>query len=299
MAPPAVDVSVIIPVFNREALIGRAIRSVLAQTFSDFELIIVDDASTDRTELEVKAFTDSRIRYVRRTVNGGNAAARNTGVKNARGRLIAWLDSDDEYAPEFLEEVRATLGETGDDIGFTWTMRKEKREGAGRRTSVWPTRPPSSGAGRSSYLDLLKRFRGGTGSGLTLKRECFDTVGLFDERLRASVDREFVLRLVQRYGFRKTDKELLYFYHHRGERVSRNDAHQAVAFEVIIERHRDALQENPELWARYHYQAGRFHYRAGNRARGRRMLIESLTRKPLSLRSWLGLLVGEVASASR
>ena len=142
MAPPAVDVSVIIPVFNREALIGRAIRSVLAQTFSDFELIIVDDASTDRTELEVKAFTDSRIRYVRRTVNGGNAAARNTGVKNARGRLIAWLDSDDEYAPEFLEEVRATLSETGDDIGFTWTMRKEKREGAGPRTSPRPRSVP-------------------------------------------------------------------------------------------------------------------------------------------------------------
>lgn len=97
-------VSVIIPTYNRAHLIGRAIKSVLNQTYKDFEIIIVDDGSTDKTEEVVKDFKDERVRYIRREKNKGGSAARNTGIKAARGEYIAFQDSDDEWLPEKLEK---------------------------------------------------------------------------------------------------------------------------------------------------------------------------------------------------
>jgi len=97
-------ISVVIPLFNKEKYILRAIRSVLAQTHADFELIIVDDGSTDKSADEAKSVTDPRIQFVEQ-VNGGASKARNAGAKLARAEWVAFLDADDEYEPTFLNEV--------------------------------------------------------------------------------------------------------------------------------------------------------------------------------------------------
>jgi Glycosyl transferase family 2 len=94
-------ISVILPTYNRAHLVTEAIESVLKQTFTDFELIVVDDGSTDDTEEVVHAFTDPRLRYLKQ-LNGGASAARNTGVQTATGEFIAFLDSDDLFLPEKL-----------------------------------------------------------------------------------------------------------------------------------------------------------------------------------------------------
>src|SRR3972149_1034912 len=99
--PPLV--SVVIPSYNRADMLRRAIRSVLAQTFTDFELIVVDDGSTDNTVNPVEEFSDSRVRFMRRSVNEGAARARNMGVELSCGEWIAFLDSDDEWLPRRLE----------------------------------------------------------------------------------------------------------------------------------------------------------------------------------------------------
>ncbi|RLF83553.1 glycosyl transferase, partial [Thermococci archaeon] len=96
-------VSVIIPTYNRANLLKRAIASVLNQTFTDFELIVVDDASPDNTPEVVRSINDGRIRYVRLKKNSGGPVARNTGIRKARGRFIALLDDDDEWLPNRLE----------------------------------------------------------------------------------------------------------------------------------------------------------------------------------------------------
>lgn len=95
-------VSIVIPTYNRATLIERAINSVLAQTLQDFEIIIVDDASQDDTEAVVKSLTDSRIKYLKHPTNLNGSAARNTGIKAARGEYLALLDSDDEWLPNHL-----------------------------------------------------------------------------------------------------------------------------------------------------------------------------------------------------
>jgi len=90
-------VSVIIPTYNRAQLVGRAIQSALNQTYQDFEIIVVDDGSTDNTEEAMKGFGDERIRYIRHKENSGSSAAPgNTAIRTARGEYIAFQDSDDE-----------------------------------------------------------------------------------------------------------------------------------------------------------------------------------------------------------
>ena len=95
------QISVIVPTRDRESLVQRAIRSVLVQTFEDFELIVVDDGSTDATQTAVTAFDDSRIRYLHQPPSGA-APARNRGAAAARGEYLVFLDSDDEAKPRWL-----------------------------------------------------------------------------------------------------------------------------------------------------------------------------------------------------
>lgn len=110
--------SVVIPTYNRAHVVGRAIRSVLSQSCQDFEIVIVDDGSADSTALVVGGFNDPRIRYIRQE-NRGGGAARNAGIDAARGRFIAFLDSDDEFLPAYLARMRALLAnsETG-TVGY-------------------------------------------------------------------------------------------------------------------------------------------------------------------------------------
>lgn len=108
--------SVIIPMYNREKLIGRAIRSCLNQVFADFEVIVVDDGSTDKSVETVLEFTDPRIRLIRHETNQERLIARNTGAKAARGQWLIWLDSDDELVPGALAVIKKRAGELPPDV---------------------------------------------------------------------------------------------------------------------------------------------------------------------------------------
>lgn len=114
-------VSVIIPTYNRENLITKPIRSVLTQSYQDFEIIVVDDCSTDNTEKVVKSFNDPRIKYIRHQRNSGPAIARNTGIENASGSYIAFLDSDDEWLSEKLEKQLNLFQQCDPEVGVVYT----------------------------------------------------------------------------------------------------------------------------------------------------------------------------------
>ncbi|HZQ39551.1 MAG TPA: glycosyltransferase family A protein, partial [Rhizomicrobium sp.] len=109
--------SVVIPVFNRAEPLRRAIESVRAQTFQDFEIVVVDDGSTDNPRAVVESFADDRIHYWRQP-NAGGGAARNRGIDEARGELVAFLDSDDVFLPHHLESMHALLAGTRNFIGY-------------------------------------------------------------------------------------------------------------------------------------------------------------------------------------
>jgi hypothetical protein len=98
------EFSVVVPLYNKEREVGRCIRSVLGQSFSDFECIVIDDGSTDRGAEVVRSYKDPRIRLIEKS-NGGVASARNRGIDEAKAKLIAFLDADDQWLPDFLKTI--------------------------------------------------------------------------------------------------------------------------------------------------------------------------------------------------
>src|SRR5262245_50630537 len=111
----APEFTVVLPTFNRSAVLARSIGSVLTQTFKSFEFIIVDDGSTDETRQVVSNLRDPRIQYVFQQ-NQGPSAARNTGVTIANGKYLTFLDSDDEASPQWLDSLVKTFRQTSASV---------------------------------------------------------------------------------------------------------------------------------------------------------------------------------------
>jgi glycosyltransferase involved in cell wall biosynthesis len=182
-------VSIVIPVFNRTRLLPRAIRSVLAQTCPDFELLIVDDGSDDDPAGAIETFSDPRIRLLRQD-RANAAVARNTGILDARGRFVAFLDSDDEWLPTHLERrLRWLEADVADGVAGNYWIESE----AGRRLR------PMSEPGPAGIDDWLCR-RNGT---LATPTMCFRREPLlrvmFDPALSKHQDWDLGLRFAQQF----------------------------------------------------------------------------------------------------
>jgi protein involved in polysaccharide export with SLBB domain/GT2 family glycosyltransferase len=186
--PPEPLFSVVIPAFNVEAYIGDCLDSVLQQTEADFEVIVVDDGSTDSTATIVQGYADPRVRLVQRS-NGGLAVARNTGIASACGQLIAFLDADDRWLPAKLARHRAALeAAPGAGISYDWSAFIDV---SGQRTGL------SMNQARVEITCdalLLKNYLG-NGSTSVVRRSVLEEAGGFDEELRRFVDHELWVRL--------------------------------------------------------------------------------------------------------
>ncbi|MBM4262087.1 MAG: glycosyltransferase [Deltaproteobacteria bacterium] len=179
-------VSVIIPTYNRWPWVGEAIDSVLRQTFADFELIVVDDGSTDETESRL-AHYGTRVQVISQ-VKGGVSSARNRGVRASRGKYLAFLDSDDIWLPRKLEQQIAFM-ESHREYNICQTEEIWMRDGV-RVNPRNIHRKPSGDIFRAS-LDLCLV----SPSAAMLTRELFDRVGGFDENLPVCEDYDLWLRI--------------------------------------------------------------------------------------------------------
>ena len=194
MADP--KVSVIIPTYNRAAMLPRAVDSVLAQTFTDFELLIVDDCSADETSDVVARLDDSRIRAFRHRRNRGSAATRNTGIANARGEYIAFLDDDDEFLSTKLERQVDALAAAGPDVGMVYTWR-DQVDPTGR--TVMTLRPVVEDCAFEQALGL--RLILGMGSTSMFKASAFNAAAGFDESIVGpGEDLDFLCRFTKKYN---------------------------------------------------------------------------------------------------
>ncbi len=220
------SVSVIIPTFNRASVVGRAARSVLTQSYQDLELIIVDDNSTDDTASVIEALADPRVRYLRRTETGGASAARNTGIAEARGNLVAFVDSDDEWLPMKMELQVDRLLE-GDPRAAVVYCRLQRHDDLtdmpipeGRRRQR-----PYEG---DIYWRLLAGWHPATPSLVAVRRAALLDVGSFDTQFRTGEDYDLWLRLGRAgYRFAFVDEILVVKHERAGLQLMRNaDARQ-------------------------------------------------------------------------
>lgn len=193
-------VSVVMPAYNVAPYIGETLDSVFAQTFPDYEVIIVNDGSPDTVELErVLGPYMGRIRYFKQS-NLGAGAARNEGVRAARGEFIAFLDSDDLWLPTYLEQQLELILENHFDLVCADAMHFGDTPLAGK-TYMEAFMATAPDIGQVTFLGLLSDEQSLITSGIVARRAHIIQVGLFDEGLRNSQDFDLWLRLV-RYGAR-------------------------------------------------------------------------------------------------
>jgi len=228
--------TVVLPTYNRADVLPRAIESVLGQTTGDFELVIVDDASTDHTRDVVTEYlsTDDRIRYAAHRTNRGVAAARNTGIETATSEYISLLDSDDELKPSFIEKsIRTlrTLPPCCAGVYVTLECRKEGRSD-GLYEAV-PLLPVADSIG----TEAISAARTG---GMTVRKNAITEVGPFDVRFERVSDTEYWVRLLQSYQLVGIE-EPLYIYHTSDDQKTKRIGPQIEGTELFLSKHREVL----------------------------------------------------------
>lgn len=247
-------VSVIIPSYNRAAFICRAVESALSQTYSHLEVIVVDDGSKDNTKDALKPFL-SKIKYIYQE-NRGNAAARNKGLENARGKYVAFLDSDDSWLNDKVARQTAFLEEHADHA-FVYCGNyfiDENGQNVG-------TRLLQKGE-EQTFDNLFIKNRILSLSLVLVRKSALDEVGWLDERLRQSPDYDLYLKLAKKYPYGCIDEPLCRYQLHsgniRGNLEGRLKAHlmifqnpeimQGLSFYARLRRRADACYQVASLY---------------------------------------------------
>lgn len=271
-------VSVIIPTFNRRDYLPIALDSVLAQTYTDYEIIVIDDGSSDDTR-EILAPYAERIRYYYQE-NRGIAGARNRGIEESQGTYLALLDSDDYWLPRKLE-CQMEVFRKNPGLGMVAT-RCSSISAQGRFRQL--NRPGKSGR---ILTDLFRSNFIRTSSAL-ITRECLDRVGLFDTSLPECEEYDLWLRIAHRYpvGF---INEPLTVYTDNPHGVSTDSLAGRLIRIRVLEK--EYLKEcipralyRRRMARNYHY-LGRHYIKRGKRAEGRKYLRQALSLNPLDVKN--------------
>lgn len=281
-------VSVILPTHNRAAQLPRAIRSVLAQTYPNLELIVVDDASTDATPDVVGGFQDPRLRYLRLPHNRRAAAARNVGIREARGALISFLDDDDWWLTQKLERQVPALLLATQDIGLNLCS----------HTSLEANRTKHVG-GAEAYgrMDFAEGFNWNFGLIATpawlVRRECLERAGLFDEGLRCWDDWELALRLGDICRFSHLDEPLFVQDRRRepGTGMWDNARWFANDMQIIMDKHSARWASRPDVLSRHYWIIARSRLEFGSAAESRPWFGRALGANPRNIKALVMLAI--------
>ena len=273
-------VSVIIPTHNRSELLRVAIQSVLNQTFEDFEIVVVDDASNDDTEDVVKGIGDNRIEYIRHETNRGEGGTRNTGVKNSKGEYIAFLDDDDEWLADKLQRQVAILDHSPKEVGGVYTGwvnidgttgRILRRRLSSKRGNIFP--------------ELLYGLNLCVSS-LMFRKSCFEKVGWFDESIPFGLDGDMWLRIAKEFQF-ECIEEVLAKYRIHAKRLTMNFDLNIAGHEKFFEKYKQWLELNPKNYGKRYLNLGIVNCLNGNLKKGKAAFRRSIAIFPYRIKPYL------------
>ncbi|MBU0682995.1 MAG: glycosyltransferase [Candidatus Omnitrophota bacterium] len=281
-------VSVIIPAYNKAELTVKTVESVLAQTYKNTEIIVVDDGSTDDTKQKLNSYHD-RIKYVYKN-NGGACSARNVGIKKAKGDYIALIDCDDIYLPEKIE-MSAKFLDKNPDIGFVHTpvyFIDENDNICGRYPRF--KKVPS---GIVTKKLLLKNFV--CNSTVVARTECFEKVGMFDETIFTPADWDMWLRLSEFYKAGYINKPMT-LYRKSESYIVKHLEQSKRELLIVVEK---AFKRNPGLGIKFreklvsniHYWQALGYLRAENSEKARNEAIIALKKCRFNAKAFVLLLL--------
>lgn len=247
-------------------------QSVLNQTYTNFELLVVDDFSDDHTRQIVNSFEDPRIQYIRHDERRGVSAARNTGIKRARGEIIAFQDSDDEWLPGKLEMQVDSFAAANETVGVVYTGMLRTIRGNKHYLPSSGTEPRSGDIRQSIIQNNFISTQMAA-----VRSDCFDTVGLFDEQLSALVDWDLWIRVSEHYQFELIDKPLV-------KSTVRSDSISAQVDRIVNSReriiHKHTVRFDNKSLANHLFFTGHGSMKIGNINKARRYLLKSVRLEP-------------------
>lgn len=279
-------ISVVIPVYNGQQFIGRALESVLSQSYSNIEILVIDDASEDKTIRKVKKYKDKRIELIRNVLNCGPAASRNIGLKKSRGKLIAFLDADDVWHPYKLEKQMRALTSRVDGA---YTKCRVMVRGEHKKVIIPTSKHRSQGIYRESYIKTPS---------VLVRKTCVNKVRGFDEKLQVCEDWDFFMRLSRVCKLKYLDEVLVLIYpsrYRRSIKERRQDYRKfAQSCERMIEKHSDVMNTKLKAW--YSYTIGVSYLKGGDEREGKYWLKKSLSLNPLNIKTRVQILAGALGS---
>lgn len=273
-------VSVVVITYNAAAYVGHAIESVLQQTWDNLELVVIDDGSTDDTPGVVQRFPDPRITYVRQSNRGPNAA-RNAGIRQARGELVAFLDCDDWWVPEKIaRQVAAALNnpKAGLVYSFAKSVKTTGEEGAWFDAVI---------NGRAIEQLLRGNCIAGSASSAMVSRKAIETVGMFDESLQYAEDWEYWIRIASRFEVACVPQFDVFLLSRPDSRGKNALATRDQSLRFIHDAIREYVPGRPwfrrTALAELHYVASYNFWAAGDLWPARREIVRSLAYNPFYL----------------
>ncbi len=291
MATPVV--SVIMPTHNREKYIGDAIGSVLTQEFTNLELIILDDGSTDATEQIVGSFKDSRIRYYRFDNTGEISKLRNTGINHCNAQFIAFIDSDDIWGPEKLNE-QLRLFERYPDAGFGFCDVIEFQDQKSvLRSGIYEGLEGADFTG-NIFLPLVQNQYAIYPSSAIFKKACVETVGMVNEALKPG-ETEFFTRLAYAYDCFISHRTMVKIRKHEGNSSDRWKTETVHEMLFCLKQLRsegkipDKLFRKMTSW--YHYLGGMGYREKQLHRKARQEFALCVRYKPFHVKAWIRILL--------
>jgi glycosyltransferase involved in cell wall biosynthesis len=279
------EVSVVLPTKDRAYCLMRSITSVLWQTFADFELVVVDDGSTDDTMDLLASLRDPRVRVVRHGKTLGTSAARNTGIAEARARLVAFQDSDDIWLPHKLERQLPLIGADDTEPSVVWCGKLQLFSNGPRLV------PARSYRCREGVMipGLLQGPSPGTPTFL-VQRRALEEVDGFDESLTAFEDWDLAIRLAEAHRFAFVD-EVLVIASKSADSLSIDPSRLLKTWMALMSKHDALFRSHANFTGKNFYSLGHLAMDCGDVQHARAFFMQALRRSPGSVRYVLALLL--------
>lgn len=239
-------ISVVIPLYNKEKSILNTIQSVVNQTYTDFELLIVDDSSTDKSASIAASYPDTRIRVIHKE-NGGVCSARNRGIQEAIGEYIALLDADDQWDMKYLEEQMRMVKDYPD--AAMWGINFAELSD-GKLIRKLATGLPD---GYRGYVENYFQTPGRVSdlycsSSVLIRREVFDRVGMFDERIKYAEDSDMWFRIIACYPVAFYDRYMVFYLYDAENRAMNRKRMLKNWLPYYVDKYKDPLFKQDKVF---------------------------------------------------
>lgn len=277
-------ISAIIPTYNRPEMLLSAVGSVLNQTFQDFELIVVDDASGGQIQDILTVFNDPRIKYIRHKANRGEAASRNTGIIHSQGEFIGFLDDDDQWLPGKLRLQFDLLEKSSPKIGGVYSSFFTIDMENGITLGQWV--PKKRG---DIYEDMKLDNFVGTTSTVLLRRECFNRAGLFDEDIAYGLDYDMWIRISKEFHFDYIKIPLVKYYFHKNQ-ISKNLEIRSRGREALLRKHRYFFTSNKKAYTNHLLELGLLYRNQQEIGRAKAAYLKAIRIYPTQVSNYTGLI---------